>query len=57
MWYRRCTPVLPMLAFPSFVAAPDTSVALAFASLVPQVSEMFAAGHFVPADHFRATGS
>ena len=46
-----------MLAFPSFVAAPDTSVALAFALSVPQVSEMFAADHFVPADRFHATGT
>ena len=57
MWYRWCTPVLPMLAFPSFVAAPDISVALAFAPSVPHVSEMFAAGHFVPANCFHATGS
>ena len=57
VWYHRCTPVLPMLAFPSFVVALDTSVALAFAPLVPQVSEMFAADRFVPADHFLATGS
>ena len=45
--YHRCTPVLPMLAFPSFMVASDTSVALAFALWVPQVSEMFAADRFV----------
>ena len=57
MWYRRCTPVLPMLAFLSFVVALDTSIALAFPPWVPRVSEMFAAGHFVPAVHILATGS
>ena len=46
-----------MLAFLSFIAALDTSVALAFAPSVPPVSEMFTAGRFVPADHFCATGS
>ena len=57
MWYRRCTPVLPILTFPSFVVASDTSIALAFAPWMPRVSEMFAAGHFVPAVHFLAMGS
>ena len=30
MWYRRWTPVLPILTFPSFDVASNTSTALAF---------------------------
>ena len=56
VWYRRWTPVLPILTFLSFVVASDTSIALAFAPWLPRVSEMFAAGRFVPAVHFLATG-
>ena len=31
VWYRRWTPVLPILTFPSFDVASDISIALAFA--------------------------
>ena len=57
VWYRRWTPVFPILTFPSFDVASDILIALAFAPWMPRVSEMFAAGRFVPAAHFLATGS
>ena len=57
MWYRRWTPVLPILTFPSFVVASDTLIARAFTPWMPRVPEMFAAGRFVPAVRFLATGS
>ena len=56
VWHRRWTPVLPILTFPSFVVASETSIALTFAPWMPRVSEMFVAGRFVPAVHFLATG-
>ena len=56
VWYHRWTPVLPIVTFPSFVVASDTSIALAFTPWMPLVSEMFAAGHFVPAVCFLAMG-
>ena len=55
--YRRWTPVFPILAFPSFDVASDISIALAFEPCMPRVSEMFAAGRFVPAARFLAMGS
>ena len=57
VYYRKWTPVFPILTFPSFDVASDISIALAFGPCMPRVSEMFAAGCLVPAARFLATGS
>ena len=57
VWYHRWTPVFPILTFLSFDVESDISIALAFGPCMPQASEMFAAGRFVPAACFLAMGS